>query len=321
MKQFNPKNFSRIVKWVIKEGHPQPTERGDTIEIMNASFMLHDPRNRIVTESWRKTNFPFGVAEWLGLMTGSDDLRLFTNFVSSYSKYSTDGKSVDGAYGPRLAIGPTGKVEDDGASATVKHVVDMLRTSGISRRAVIPIYNVVDLYGGGGKNTPCTLSLQFMIRDSKLICITNMRSNDVILGLTYDMFSFTMLQEYIARQLGVELGPYYHNAGSFHVYVDAIKGKKFEAAERWAPLMNPMPVLTKYDIWGLYNIYVQIKDSSFPFDFEVKKLCPYMQDLAFAAEAFVCRKNPLAAWIYFKKIQDYTIRHVTRPWLTGERDD
>ena len=45
-----------------------------------------------------------------------------------------------------------------------------------------------------------------------------MRSNDVYLGLPHDVFSFTMIQEIVARLLGVEMGDYTHFAGSLHLY-------------------------------------------------------------------------------------------------------
>jgi thymidylate synthase len=69
----------------------------------------------------------------------------------------------------------------------------------------------------------CTLTLHWFIRQDKLHLIVNMRSNDVILGFTNDVFQFTMLQEMMLMQLrgtypNLELGCYYHNAGSMHVY-------------------------------------------------------------------------------------------------------
>jgi thymidylate synthase len=45
-----------------------------------------------------------------------------------------------------------------------------------------------------------------------------MRSNDAIWGLPYDVFLFTFLQEMMAIELKVELGSYYHFAGSLHLY-------------------------------------------------------------------------------------------------------
>jgi thymidylate synthase len=47
-----------------------------------------------------------------------------------------------------------------------------------------------------------------------------MRSNDAFLGLPHDIFSFTMLQEIAARELGLGLGQYTHSVTSLHLYHD-----------------------------------------------------------------------------------------------------
>ena len=44
---------------------------------------------------------------------------------------------------------------------------------------------------------------KFLIRDNKLNMITTMRSNDIYLGFTYDVFIFTLMQEILANELGM----------------------------------------------------------------------------------------------------------------------
>lgn len=65
---------------------------------------------------------------------------------------------------------------------------------------------------------PCTTTLQFLLREGRLHIIATMRSNDAYLGLPHDVFCFTMLQEMVARILGVDLGSYRHFVGSMHLY-------------------------------------------------------------------------------------------------------
>jgi len=45
-----------------------------------------------------------------------------------------------------------------------------------------------------------------------------MRSNDVWLGMPYDIWCFTCIQILIAQELGVEVGSYIHQPGSLHLY-------------------------------------------------------------------------------------------------------
>ena len=68
------------------------------------------------------------------------------------------------------------------------------------------------------KDLPCTISLQYLIREGALHCIVYMRSNDLWLGFPYDVFCFTAFQTKLAMELGVKLGTYTHIAGSLHLY-------------------------------------------------------------------------------------------------------
>jgi thymidylate synthase len=74
-----------------------------------------------------------------------------------------------------------------------------------------------DLTHKGDK--PCTLSLQFLLRDDKLQLSVMMRSQDIILGTPYDIFMFSELQRTVARLLDVDAGKYVHHVGSCHFYV------------------------------------------------------------------------------------------------------
>lgn len=73
------------------------------------------------------------------------------------------------------------------------------------------------------KDFPCTIFLQFFIRDKKLHLICSMRSNDLILGFTYDAATFTLFQEKMLLELrqkipDLKMGHYFHFASSMHVY-------------------------------------------------------------------------------------------------------
>ena len=95
------------------------------------------------------------------------------------------------------------------------------------------------------KEIPCTCSIQFLIRDQKLNMYVSMRSNDAYWGLPHDIFSFTMLQEIIARKLGVDLGQYYHSVGSLHLYDNQqVNAQQYldEGFQSTTIAMPPMPL-------------------------------------------------------------------------------
>jgi thymidylate synthase len=60
-------------------------------------------------------------------------------------------------------------------------------------------------------------AFQLLLRDGRLHAVCYLRANDADQGLLSDVFSFTLLQEFAARQLGVPVGTYAHYAGSMHI--------------------------------------------------------------------------------------------------------
>lgn len=134
---------------------------------------------------------------------------LVTQQSNAMAAYIDDGIFA-GAYGQRVY----------GQLAACERT---LRADKYTRQAVISIYDGrQDLLTWNGErpmlDIPCTLTLQFMFAKGRLILRTSMRSNDVWLGLPYDLFQFINLQMAMADALGVECGPYVHTVGNSHVY-------------------------------------------------------------------------------------------------------
>jgi thymidylate synthase len=102
--------------------------------------------------------------------------------------------------------------------------VNLLAADPQSRKAIINIHGV-DNSGLNPKDTPCTLSLQFLIRNDELHMIVNMRSNDLVVGWCNDILQFQFIAWMMYAVLkfrrgmnNLKLGDYYHNAGSLHIY-------------------------------------------------------------------------------------------------------
>ena len=99
----------------------------------------------------------------------------------------------------------------------VPATIKLLKKEKTTREAIINMWNDEYLLNVPNYNRrPCTLTHHFLRRDDKLHLFTNMRTNDIINLLPYDIFHHTFLQIYIAEQLGLEVGEYHHFAS--HMY-------------------------------------------------------------------------------------------------------
>ncbi len=155
-------------------------------------------------------------------------------YVPEYKKDADEG-ILHGAYGPRL-FAMRGNVDQ------LKNVTALLKGNPGSRRAVVQLFNAEDI-AAAHKEIPCTTTLQFHLRDGQLHLSATLRSNDAYWGLPHDVFCFTMIQEMMARRLGVDLGEYYQYVGSMHVYIDYLEkvGEYLAEGYQKAVEMPPMP--------------------------------------------------------------------------------
>ena len=250
VRNFDADNFDVLFKKVVNAVNNSPQyicePRGSKVkELIAPTLVLRNPRARLLNIKARKADYGFGVGEFLWYWTGKQDLKSILYYNKRSASFSDDGKTVNSAYGYRVFNAKEYDIcQWDACKKTLLQDND-------SRRAML-IINVpqdnITAATVGTKDVPCTLSLQFFIRNNRLILHTHMRSNDVIWGLTYDLFSFTLLQEAMMLelnkegQLGLELGEYIHTAGSLHLYeqhfdmaekiVDEASSTKFHKAEK-----------------------------------------------------------------------------------------
>lgn len=187
----------------------QPSRVGGTREIIGWSGQLLSCDYTILRNSRRALSVPYAVAELVWYLSGSDSVAMMEPYAPSYGSYVGSTSHAYGAYGKRLQRGDV-----------LNTVAEILRQAPESRQAVALIWTPNDLQvaAKNGPDIPCTISLQFLLRDKRLHCVTNMRSNDAWLGMPYDIFCFTSIQRLLAGELGMMPGTYTHNVGSMHLY-------------------------------------------------------------------------------------------------------
>ena len=217
-------------------------------EKLAVSFKIKDPRNRLPHIPARKFSVPYFVGEMIWYLTGENS----TDWISKYSSFwrgiSDDGVTANSAYGARI-FNRYHKIAG-GNLIQWDHVKSILKKDPDSRRAVIHIKDPWDSVDSK-LDVPCTLTLQFFIRDNKLHLVVNMRSSDLVFGLSYDVPAFTIMQELMAIELGVELGEYMHVSNSLHVYErhfgmleKMVKEDQVKAALSRLGDRGPMPSIT-----------------------------------------------------------------------------
>lgn len=161
-----------------------------------------DMDSPIITVPQRELDYQFMAEEARWILSG--ERRLSHILRKNLLKYSDDGVTMRGAYGPPFL-------------QQVEHVVDLLRGAPNTRQAVMTLW---ERSPRSSRDIPCTVGLQWLFRNEKLHCNVFMRSSDIYLGFPYDIFTFSMMTLYLIKsiKIPIPLGTLRLFAGSAHLY-------------------------------------------------------------------------------------------------------
>ena len=199
----------------IKEvGRTVDSRNGPTLEFpypVQTTYKF--PDERILFDKTRRVNPFFHLVEGLWIIAGSNSGKFIEEFNPRMLNYSDDGETLYGAYGYRLR-------KTQGLDQ-IEIAIAMLKADPDSRRVVLQMWDAGFDLGKEGKDFPCNTHIYLKIRDGALNMTVCCRSNDLLWGkLGANAVHFSMLQEYLAGRIGVELGVYTQFSDSLHVYTE-----------------------------------------------------------------------------------------------------
>jgi thymidylate synthase len=200
--------FRATVSHVLKAGAPVAPRGLPTREVLGCQLRLGAPRRRVLAVPGRVINPAFAIANALWILLGSDGEWIY-EYNDRLRAYTDEGV-LRGAYGPRIRRWAT--IVDQ-----LDRVRQLLLKDPDTRQAVVQVFDPVHDWDGA-RDVPCTIGYRFFIREGNLQLHTTMRSQDVWLGMPYDVFANTVLQELMAGWVGAELGVYVHTVDSLHLY-------------------------------------------------------------------------------------------------------
>lgn len=202
-----------LVNHIVDCGFKQNSRNGPTLELEGVTVIEYTkPLERQIFCPVRDENPFFNYLEGLWMLAGRNDLSFLEKIVKNMANFSDDGKTFNAAYGYRMRT--------HFGFDQLKEVVNQLRQNRDTRQAVVQLWCTKDL-NKVTKDKACNTQLVFKIRDNKLHLTVFNRSNDLIWGaLGANKSHFSMIMEYVAMAVRVEVGHYYQVSNCMHVYTD-----------------------------------------------------------------------------------------------------
>lgn len=233
--------YARGVQLLVDHGVKQSSRAGDVLVYPRpVTTVYQSPRRRVLFEPQRDANPFLHLFESLWMLAGRNDARWLDQFVKDFSsRFAEEDGIQHGAYGHRWrqAFG----------FDQLEVVIDKLKKNPDDRQAVIQMWDcrpdsveVMDSsysspgcndLKGNWKDRPCNTQIYLRVRESRSVLqgehygknVLDMtvccRSNDVVWGAYgANAVHFSVLQEYLAAMIGVEVGVYYQISNNYHIY-------------------------------------------------------------------------------------------------------
>lgn len=192
---------------LLKKGKPVTARGEPTLEVMNVSCLIDNPRDRIIPIS--NFNEGFILQETFDILNENPprvahSKQMLEKTMGSSSNIMFFGNEL------RQAC----------SRWSLQRIVDCFIEDLDTRKAVLDLSNRRPVV-----HTPCLLYAHFIVRDNELHLTVETRGTAVSMGFINDIYFFSLLQEFMLSWLnehypGLSLGKLLYKTCSLHTYVD-----------------------------------------------------------------------------------------------------
>ena len=180
--------------------------RDNTKAVFNVGFFISNPTDNLITCEWRRWKQTYAEIEWHWYLSEDRSVEGIKQHAKIWDKMHSGNNIVNSNYGWLW-----------NRNNQLNKCISELKHNRNSRKAYLTLFDgkEKDDYS---YDTPCTLNIGFYIHDNSLCMNVIMRSNDLIYGFCNDQYAFSKLQQYVANELNLKVGNYFHYASDFHIY-------------------------------------------------------------------------------------------------------
>lgn len=171
------------------------------------------------------------VSELLWFLEGSTDERRLSEILHGTRDESKRTIWTDNAQNQGVALGYSngelgpvyGKQwRDFGGVDQVNELVNGLKSDPYSRRHIISAWNPAEL--SKMSLPPCHVMTQYYVgNDGRLSCQLYQRSADTLLGVPFNVASYSLFTHMLAQVCGLQVGEFIHTIGDAHIYANHLE--------------------------------------------------------------------------------------------------
>lgn len=262
-------SYLQLVRDVLENGAPEEGGvRKDRTGVGTYSVfgrqLRFDLRQGFPLLTTKKVHLKSIIYELLWFLNGDTNIKyLKEHKVSIWDEWADQNGELGSVYGKqwRRWQGPDGREVDQ-----IKRVVETLRSNPTSRRILVVSYNPGDLPPVAPP--ACHTLFQLYANGDQLSLQLYQRSADLMLGVPFNIASYSLLLMMIAQVTGFKPREFVHTFGDVHIYSNHIEGARLQLGRepRALPRMRINPEVKdlfgfRYEDFALeeYNPHEPIK--------------------------------------------------------------
>ena len=234
--------YLNLLQKILDEGEVKEDRTGTGTRSFFGHQMRFNLNDGFPLLTTKKIFFKGVVHELLWFLNGStDNNELKDNGVHIWDEWEDESGDLGPIYGYqwRQCLD-----QNSGESIDqIQNVIDQLRNNPSSRRIIVSAWNVADLPDesispqDNVKNNkmalaPCHALFQFFVSQGALSCQLYQRSCDTLLGLGFNIASYSLMNHMLAQHFDLNVGDFIWTGGDVHLYLNHMEQAKEQLSRK-----------------------------------------------------------------------------------------
>lgn len=213
------REYHSLLRLVLDQGRARSDRTGvGTLSVFGAQARF-DLRSSFPLLTTKRVHFKSVVHELLWFLRGETNTRsLHENGVTIWDEWADKTGELGRIYGAQWRDwrGPDQRSVDQIAA-----VIAQIQQNPQSRRHIVTAWNPAEVEGMA--LPPCHVLFQFYVQEKELSCQLYQRSADLLLGVPFNIASYSLLTLMVAQLCGLRAGEFVHTFGDLHLYTNHLE--------------------------------------------------------------------------------------------------
>lgn len=233
------RQYLDLLDRILKEGVEKRDRTGTGTLSVFGHQMRFDLSQGFPLVTTKRIHVKSIIHELLWFLAGDTNIKyLNDNGVRIWDEWANGQGDLGPVYGAMWRSWPA---PDGGTIDQIANVVEMIRKNPDSRRLIVTAWNPA--YVDKMALPPCHLLFQFYVANGKLSCQLYQRSCDTFLGVPFNIASYALLTEMIAKVCHLKPGEFIWTGGDCHLYSNHLEQARLQLTRepKELPWMNVAP--------------------------------------------------------------------------------